>query len=302
MQIKYINSTLKLDSSLITSLFTDNLLSLTVTGNINCCKTNNILTEFTKVINLVPAKKWVIDFSVPVNLGSNILSLNFYNTVSGNTYNTITGSPISLATILGNCASEICTMESVGGYNTIFKTLIDNWFISNAITSNVTVTVTGNVVFVSNLPINFIPTTVTYGATLDPDILTVTFITALNKEVYLAGNSVFLNSKFFELDSFTDGVYKVQVVALYLDGSKTTESNCIFVDILTKCMVASWLNDLLAESSKKDSEPVATMIHLLHYALVTGSNCGCNCDSLCQAYKELVCLLNGSKTTSDCGC
>lgn len=302
MQIQYINNTLKLDSDLIASLFTDSLVSLTITAGINCCKVNGVLTEFTKVIPLTSTKRWVIDFATPVALGSNILTFNLFNTVSGNTHEIIDNSPIALATILEDCVTETCTMESVGGYDTIFKTLIDDWFTANAISSNVTVAVTENTVFISNLPANFIPTTITYGATEDPDTLTATFILVGNKQAYLSGNSVFLSPDLFELEDFTDGVYSVKIVALYSGGSYTTESNCTFVDILTKCIVASWLNDLLQESSKKGSEPVATMIHLLHYALVTGSNCGCNCDSLCKAYKELTCLLNGTKTTSDCGC
>lgn len=303
MQITYINNTLKLDSALITSFFTDETLaSLTLKANINCCKVNNVLTEFTRVIDLTLPKKWVIDFTVPVNLGSNILTFNLYNTVSGATHDTINTDYIPLASILGECISENCTMQDAGGFDTIFKTLIDSWFTANAISSNVTVTITGNIVSISNLPPNFIPTTVTYGEVEDPDTLIVKFIVPENKGAYLAGNSVFLDANFFDLETFTDGIYKIETVALYENGSHTVESNCVFVDILTKCMVASWLNDLLQESSKKDNEPVATMIHLLHYALVIGSNCGCNCDSLCQAYKELTCLLNGSKTTSDCGC
>lgn len=107
--------------------------------------------------------------------------------------------------------------------------------------------------------------------------------------------------KFFGLTEFSEGIYKFSLKRFKEGGETVTESNCIFYDIDMKCKVAVLLNCILKEQS--EAEKPATIAHLLHYSLINGSNCGCNCDEMCKIYAELVKLVQHINLQStDCGC
>ena len=133
------------------------------------------------------------------------------------------------------------------------------------------------------------------------------FTTTTKLELTGTGLKVF--PAFFGLTSFIDGIYRFEIKRYPdpLTGVSDTlyEQNCIFVDVTFKCKVASQLKYIIAENKNKgDTEKVATIIHLLHYALVNGSNCGCNCAEMCEVFKELNTILNtiNPQISSDCGC
>jgi hypothetical protein len=111
---------------------------------------------------------------------------------------------------------------------------------------------------------------------------------------------------FFGLTSYTDGVYYLNVRLVKPDDAGYVEfSNCLFVDITYKCSVASLLKNIISENKNlQDNEKISTIIHILHYALVNGSNCGCNCTEMCTVFNELTSLLSNidPQIQNDCGC
>lgn len=189
-----------------------------------------------------------------------------------------------------------------------FKTSIDSFFTALGITSNVTVDAVVNVLKISNLPAGFVPIYTTF---MDSTLLE--YFTYGNSAVVsiLGNNTLEIKPSLFEESSLSDGVYTFEITGY--DGSVNfNEVNCAFIDVNTKCRVAKTLKSLVEEFNQgilKDRENESTYIHLLHYALVIGSNQGCNCDNLCKAYEELIDLLESveSKTQNTsylngCGC
>lgn len=98
---------------------------------------------------------------------------------------------------------------------------------------------------------------------------------------------------FIDEDEFIDGVYKVTIVIELDDNSKITEHNCLFVDNETNCNLAEGIINL------EDDDKIHAL--MLHYGLIQGSGCGCNCDELCTLYNDLLKLL-GSTDNSNCNC
>tara|TARA_Y100000590_G_scaffold396343_1_gene476995 strand:- start:752 stop:1294 length:543 start_codon:yes stop_codon:yes gene_type:complete len=94
---------------------------------------------------------------------------------------------------------------------------------------------------------------------------------------------------------FPDGVYKVVLTQIESGGAPiTTESNCFFMDCSTTCEVAKYIKNLL-------KTPADVEAHLLHFGLVNGSNCNCNCDEMCSLYSKLYNILNNTETCL-CNC
>jgi hypothetical protein len=123
-------------------------------------------------------------------------------------------------------------------------------------------------------------------------------------DFYLEGDDMFINPLFFGLTDYTDGVYKI-TLRFNKESSWVIISNCIFVDVTYKCLVASLLKNIIGENKAVGySEKTSTIIHLIHYALFNGSNCGCNCSELCVLFNELTNLLTNidAQTLNDCGC
>lgn len=116
---------------------------------------------------------------------------------------------------------------------------------------------------------------------------------------------IYVRPEFFNLvTDFIDGVYKFTIKLKY-DGGHTLFENCYFVDVTYKCKVAALLQDILKENAEgnSDSEKTSTLAHILHYALVNGSNCACNCADMCEIFSGLKDILESvDPTTSGCGC
>lgn len=124
---------------------------------------------------------------------------------------------------------------------------------------------------------------------------------------YIVGGVLYIRPQLFGTILFEDGVYKIEI-RFKKPAGHIIITNCIFVDISFKCKVATLLKALLEESGNtnrtKGIEKTSTAIHLLHYSLTNGSNCGCNCFELCAVFNELCILLSGIdlQITNDCGC
>ena len=100
--------------------------------------------------------------------------------------------------------------------------------------------------------------------------------------------------------SIIDGVYTF-IVKPFIDlNNYSYEENCAFMDITFKCKVAKYIDDL---SKIAEDGAVATNVHILHYALVNGSNCGCNCTAMCDTFKQLYDILKPiTPQLQGCGC
>lgn len=130
-----------------------------------------------------------------------------------------------------------------------------------------------------------------------------TDILNVDSDFYVDSNILYIKPTLFGLTSFVDGVYKFTISFTTTTGYIRI-ANCTFVDITLKCKVATFIKNILNESKNVVNEKVGTLVHLLHYSLVNGSNCGCNCVEMCEVYTELVNLLSGidPQVLEDCGC
>lgn len=130
--------------------------------------------------------------------------------------------------------------------------------------------------------------------------------TATANLLLLSPDSIRLNPTFFGLTELDNGVYKVTVKIFEISPAQTILiSNCALVDIDVTCQVAAMLHNLIGEYEDKTlTEKPSIIAHVLHYALVNGSNCGCNCAEMCQVYDALIDILTNidPKLLADCGC
>lgn len=135
---------------------------------------------------------------------------------------------------------------------------------------------------------------------------TETFAGATNETVsnqnldyfYQDDTAIYIKPQFFNLTTFQDGVYKIEVT-LMKPSNSTTIFNCLFVDKTIKCKLSSYLEDLIED---KDPEKIASNLILYHYALINGSNCNCACDDLLNIFIMLSSILTPNIQTTDCGC
>lgn len=124
------------------------------------------------------------------------------------------------------------------------------------------------------------------------------------KNIYIENNILYINPQYFSNNSvFVDGVYNITIKFNTTTGY-TRISNCYFVDVTTRCKVASLLQNIIKENSDSNTEKVSTIAHLLQFSLVNGSNCGCNCQEMCDVFTALQDILSNidTKLLNDCGC
>lgn len=123
----------------------------------------------------------------------------------------------------------------------------------------------------------------------------------------ITSDSIITTPAFFGLigtgqfDKLMDGVYKFSVKLFKTENTFVFEESCAFIDITYKCKVAAYLDQLL-DTTTEDGV-CAQNVTLLHYALVNGSNCGCNCVDMCNVFKELAKIIKTPNTQPQgCGC
>lgn len=118
-------------------------------------------------------------------------------------------------------------------------------------------------------------------------------------------DSIKITPHFFGLTTIPSGIFKVSVKIFVISPLQTILiANCAFVDIDVACKVAALLHNIIGEYEDKTAEKPSIIAHVLHYSLVNGSNCGCNCDEMCKNYSGLVDILTNidPKLIADCGC
>ena len=282
--------------------------SFTLTGNINCCQQNctDFISTFSFDLN-DEELKWSADLSEAVKLKSELVSIgvqSIYSTLRQNI-----DLAIDLSSILTDCIDSSCTIEtSPGTILTTIRDAIDAYFLSISVASSVTVTASGNIITVENIPTNFIITDFEYGE--EEPFTSIPFGQSVaNSNLYYFDTeeeAIYIKPGFFNnATEFRDGIYKFSLKWIKENNTGfITEENCAFIDITTKCRVAGLLNNVIKENADPSLEKIGGTVMKLHYGLVNGSNCACNCDGLCEVYKGLIEILDtvDPNITNDCGC
>ena len=291
----YNNQFIKIESEFISDLIQNinSYTKLQIVGNINCCKDSSILNlEFT-------TPGWYINLEKAVNTESILDKLIVQNTNTSKLFE-FNVSNIDTGYVNANCTTNTCTLQSFSGYfKSLLEANINSGFNSIGVVSNVNVTIINNTIIITNLPSNFLMYSITYENNKEEKFS----YGSTDSNVYLQDNSIYIKPEFFNLKTLIDGVYKFDLT-YYKAQSNVSEFNCSFIDITTKCKVASVLNNIKRENETKGVEKCSTIIHLLHYSLTNGSNCGCNCEELCKVYEELYKLIGSidPQILNNCGC
>lgn len=150
--------------------------------------------------------------------------------------------------------------------------------------------------------LNFkIDATITCGTTITGTLNT-TDIIDNSQNFYVEDHILYIKPAFFGLTTFKDGIYKLEIT-LIGTSSQTVIKNCTFVDISIKCKLSAYLGFIVEENKSLSTlEKIYTSAHIFHYALLNGSNCGCNCTEMCTVYNNLIDILENNPVTTDCGC
>lgn len=281
----------------------DNYTSLIVQATINCCE-DNVFTRsisFDKNEDLScnvcnNSYSWNIDLTTIAQANKIIKAIWVKNIITGLSYN-ILSTPINFTYYNTQCPGGSCTIQSLAPtYDLIFENAFDVWFENNASWSNVSAGFCGNTLKVCRLPSNFILTYLEYGDNVGTTNQLAFFNFGGNSSAFFLNEALYLNAGFFNMETLQDGIYNVKIKLTKPNGDYIEDSNCAFIDITTKCKVSRFIEGILENTVEANS------IHMAHYALVNGSNCGCNCKDLCDLYKYIYKLLGNELNINNCGC
>jgi hypothetical protein len=260
-----------------------NYTSFTISAKINCCSEGEVSQTITR--SEIGSNVFTLQF--PVNPTTIIDSIVFENIFTHQQFTL----PIGSAEV----ADYMCSTGDI----TLLFPIIDAWFVTN-FGSSVTQgyiydAITNTCVYtITDLPENITPVNmVTYVVGNQQDIYFGYFPI---EGMFFNSNVMYISPSFFNMVNFTDGIYSFTLTFNNKENNIITESNCFFLDCKTGCEVSTKLQEL---QKIKEIEN-ATNIFLLHYTLTEGSNCGCNCDELCEIFRKLCLELNSSSCL--CGC
>lgn len=284
------------------------LESFTVIGNINCCQQDCDDLTSTATLDISGTINWSADLSNAVNSRGTLRFINIQGIYS--LQKQAITLDIDISNILDECIDSSCTLETHGSAHAdSIKTAIDNWFLNTlGLTTSVLVSFVGNVITIEDTPNYYTITDIEYNE--EEPYISIPFgqNTAGSNLYYFntEEKTIYIKPQFFnDATEFVDGIYKFIVKWTKEDNDGfIQEENCSFIDITTKCRVASILQNILKEANDNSLEKVSGTITLLHYSLVNGSNCACNCDELCSVYRGLIELLDtiDPKIVNNCGC
>lgn len=261
--------------------------SVKITGKINCCP------ESVSKDILINSVGWFSDISDSVESKSILTNIKFRNKISMELYSIPVN--IDLGYVHNTCPNLTCTLETFQDFFApLFKEAIDTWFSDKDIESDISVSFSGNIVSFDNLPENFHP----YSLVVD-ELDNIFNFAEVDSGIFFNGDSLYINPSFFDLGAYKNGIYSIEVTILKENNSYSIDKNCFFMDIDLKCKVAETLKNITDVSTT-----TSTNLHLMHYALVNGSNCACSCEDLCKLYKEFVTMLSKAdpKIQEDCDC
>lgn len=279
-------SYIKIESDILSDFIStpENYTSFTVSAKLNCCTDSNY--SQTIIGDQITLSEWNINF--PTTTTSYINGIWFENIYTNASFNVLS-SPL----LVGNYSCSIGTISA------LFP-IVEAYFVANfgitPVQSYTYDSVTGECIYtISGLPTSIKPK---YFEIETSSITTYTYFNFLPiVNGIFDGGSLLLSPEFFSQgNAFQDGVYTITLTYINLEGNIITETNCFFLDCNTACTVSTKIKELQEASNEKN----ATNIFLLHYTLTEGSNCGCNCEELCEIFRKLCTNLNSSSCL--CGC
>lgn len=273
---------------LASSPYLDDILSnpcdydrIEITAKKNCCDT----TVYTEVITIPTTSGCLIDDWIallPVSDTLKVHSIKFKNIITGTEFDITLGLDIDGTSDLQDVT-----------------TLIDTYFhdhfgsSTGAITSTQSVTSTEYTYTLLGIPETFAPISFDYSIDNIHADLNFNYITSTKNTLYNASGIVFTPT-LINNTTFLNGIYQFTITAFKLSGSRVSESNCIFLDCTLKCD----LSDRLSALSSEDQIEVL----MLHHGLVQGSNCACDCNTLCTLYGRLYSIVYNTQIPNTCGC
>lgn len=258
--------------------------SFTVTGKVNCCDESVYSQTITE--EQMYSTEWNINF--PTNANSYINGIWFENIYSGFSFN-ILDSQLLVGDYSCSNGNITALFPIVGQFfNDNFGVIIQQDYTYDPITGEC-------VYIIYDLPDSIKPK---YFEIESSFVTTYTYFNFLPiTNGFFDADALLLSPDFFaQGNAFQDGVYTITLTYIDLNGNIITETNCFFLDCNTACLVSTKIKELEEASNEKN----ATNIFLLHYTLTEGSNCGCNCEELCEIFRKLCTNLNS--TSCLCGC
>ena len=276
---------IKIESELISDFILNpgNYTQFQISGTMNCCTDETEVQSITG--NDLATNQWTLNF--PVDDTAVIKEIIFQNINTQQSWNIL--DPTTY-----NVVDYMCSTGDI----TLLYPIIQTWF-----TNNFATTVTQGYTYdaiedictytIEDLPVNIRP--VKMIVTVNGIDTEVYFGHFPIDNVFFSGTDIYIDPRFFGLTNFQDAVYSF-TIRYASNGNIITESTCFFFDCETACKVSARVTELM------NCNKVATNIFLLHYTLTEGSNCGCNCDELCEIFTKLCQELGGSDSCSNCGC
>lgn len=251
-----------------------------ISAKINCCD-----TIYNDTINLPASGSCLPDvwsFKLPVLPTLLIQRIGFRNIFTG------TEVPISYTV-------NISSVTSFNNIDNVLTVFFQNNFNSGIATLNGAATLADGIYtyLLEDIPSGFIPTYVEYSDGVVNRQIPFTF-TGSVKDSFIYSEGLLVSPKMFGKAKFADGIYSLTITAYKTSGTRVTETNCLFVDCSLSCEISKKLKTL------GDKERVELL--MIHYALTQGTNCPCDCDLLCELYRQLNNKLEINPQISGCGC
>ena len=119
-----------------------------------------------------------------------------------------------------------------------------------------------------------------------------------NEYVTIVNNTLVIDHSLFaslKEDSMADGIYTVTVKFTLESGEYYSNTNCLFVDNVSACLLVTYMADNLGTEK-------STSLAMIHYALTEGANCECTCSNMCTLFEYLWNNISTTNTTINCGC
>lgn len=233
----------------------------------NCCP-----TIYSDVISNTSRDTWTVG-----------LALGKITQISA--LNVLSGLPINLINTEYNIQSY-----SDAAIQTMLNEVRSNLLIAG-ISAGVTYNSSTHKITVTSVPNRIAMDRITYSTS---EVLF--YASVSSKGNFFSGGDLYLTEEMFGFDELKDGIYKV-ILTYYNDQGTDvfTEQNCFFFDNKTQCLLAQYLDKLIKDKSDTD-------LHMIHYALIKGGNCKCNCDDMCKLFEYLWGKIVNITPTRDCGC
>lgn len=254
--------------------------NLQISATLNCCDTEEVTASIDS--EEIANAQWTLAF--PTDRTAVIKELVFGNIYTLQSWNVL---PTTYNVNDYTCSS--------GDIANLFP-IIQAWFTTNfatTITQNYSFDGTNCIYLVDDLPNNIVP--IKMIVTINGVDTEVYFQSYPVEGMFFTNDAFVISPEFFNLTEFIDGVYSF-TITFTKDNQLFSQTSCFFFDCNTKCLVSERLEEL------KNCNKSATNLFLLHYTLTEGSNCGCNCDKLCEIYLKLCAELGEGNSCSNCGC